>query len=275
MREITRDLETQLGPDTGDLSMRFGLNSGPVTAGLLRGDRSRFQLFGDTVNTAARMESTGKPGRIQISQSTADALRRSGKQHWLEAREDLVSAKGKGILKTFWLTPRVDRAYNADGPYSDGDEEDALQIDFAGKLADQLMKHEREIEWVSELIRDCVREIVARRATKSGKVLKPTDELPKYRVKNRVPLDEVVDIIKMPAFDAKAANSEAFAVKIPENVSRLIREYISIVSISTKPKELFLDRLDFFLTTQFPKNLSRLPLPTRRTHFITLNMLVT
>lgn len=36
---------------TGDLSMRFGLNSGPVTAGLLRGQQSRFQLFGDTVNT--------------------------------------------------------------------------------------------------------------------------------------------------------------------------------------------------------------------------------
>lgn len=49
LREVTRDLETQLGPDTGELSMRFGLNSGHVTAGLLRGDRSRFQLFGDTV----------------------------------------------------------------------------------------------------------------------------------------------------------------------------------------------------------------------------------
>ena len=95
MREITRDLETQLGPDTGELSMRFGLNTGPVTAGLLRGDRSRFQLFGDTVNTAARMESTGSSGKIQCSQTTAEALTRSGKEHWLEARADLVSAKGK------------------------------------------------------------------------------------------------------------------------------------------------------------------------------------
>jgi Adenylate and Guanylate cyclase catalytic domain len=51
MKDIVDHLEVTLGPDTADLSLRIGLNSGPTTAGVLRGDKSRFQLFGDTVNT--------------------------------------------------------------------------------------------------------------------------------------------------------------------------------------------------------------------------------
>jgi class 3 adenylate cyclase len=51
LKVVIRELEVTLGPDTADLSMRFGLHSGPVTAGVLRGDRARFQVFGDTVNT--------------------------------------------------------------------------------------------------------------------------------------------------------------------------------------------------------------------------------
>jgi len=51
MNSLLHSLEVELGPDTAELGMRFGLHSGPVTAGVLRGERARFQLFGDTVNT--------------------------------------------------------------------------------------------------------------------------------------------------------------------------------------------------------------------------------
>jgi class 3 adenylate cyclase len=74
MRSLTKKLELTLGPDTSDLSLCIGMHSGPVTGGVLRGERSRFQLFGDTMNTASRMESTSIKGRIQLSQDTTDLL---------------------------------------------------------------------------------------------------------------------------------------------------------------------------------------------------------
>ena len=47
MNRLTKALEVTLGPDTADLGLRIGLHSGPVTGGVLRGARARFQLFGD------------------------------------------------------------------------------------------------------------------------------------------------------------------------------------------------------------------------------------
>jgi len=103
MESLVQTLEPRLGTGTSSLSLRIGLNSGPVMGGVLRGEKARFQLFGDTINTASRMESTGKKGRIQVSQDTADLLVEAGKESWVNPRADKVIAKGKGEMQTYWI----------------------------------------------------------------------------------------------------------------------------------------------------------------------------
>jgi class 3 adenylate cyclase len=103
MKRVFQELDQVCG-DTDDLSMRFGIHSGPVTAGVLRGKKSRFELFGDTINTGSRIESTSIPGMIQISQTTANYLIDAGLSDWFEPRDDKVQAKGKGELQTYWLS---------------------------------------------------------------------------------------------------------------------------------------------------------------------------
>ncbi|CAB9507389.1 Receptor-type guanylate cyclase gcy [Seminavis robusta] len=123
---VTQELAGKLGEDTMDLAMRVGVNSGSTTAGVLRGEKGRFQLFGDTVNTAARMESNGVKNRIQVSQATADELIKAGKGGWLIPRKESVVAKGKGEMKTYFVT--VKRSNNTASVVSDpiGDSSSAM-----------------------------------------------------------------------------------------------------------------------------------------------------
>lgn len=51
------------------------------------------------------MESNGEGNMIQVSQATADLLEQAGKKAWLNRREDLIVAKGKGSMQTYWLDP--------------------------------------------------------------------------------------------------------------------------------------------------------------------------
>ena len=82
------------------LPIRIGLASGPVVGGVIGQQRILFDLWGDTVNTAARMQSTGVPGRIQVSEST---VARTSERFEFEAR--IVDVKGLGSLTTYLLLP--------------------------------------------------------------------------------------------------------------------------------------------------------------------------
>ena len=83
------------------LQARIGIHTGPIVAGVIGTHKFVYDVWGDTVNTASRMESHSLAGRIQISAATRAAL---GNRFELEPR-GMVDIRGKGMMETYFLKP--------------------------------------------------------------------------------------------------------------------------------------------------------------------------
>jgi PAS domain S-box-containing protein len=89
--------------NSGDpIQLRIGIHTGPVVAGVIGKKKFAYDLWGETVNLASRLQTQGLPGEIQVSSSIYDHLRPN---YWLESRGSLL-VRGYGELSTYWLRGR-------------------------------------------------------------------------------------------------------------------------------------------------------------------------
>lgn len=99
--EMLREVAKVRAPNSGALSIRIGVHAGPVTAGVIGESKFTFDVWGDTVNVASRMESSGVAGQIQVTDAVAAAL---ANIYSFDGPE-FVHIKGKGLTRVWRLNP--------------------------------------------------------------------------------------------------------------------------------------------------------------------------
>eukprot|EP00980_Cylindrotheca_fusiformis_P020171 scaffold7242_cov137-Cylindrotheca_fusiformis.AAC.7 len=245
MKEITLKLEVTLGPDTGDLDLRTGIHSGQVTAGVLRGERSRFQLFGDTMNTAARMEQSGERNRIQLSEDSAGMLSEAGLAQWIMPRSRKIYVEGKGDMQTYWLRKAKARKPKVSDLKSDmstlaesgetGEESDSLEdieLGFKSDHKEGMSKIERLVDWNVEVLVPLLQQIIASRGGVVNDIATLSNVEQQIGKGGGTVLDEFTPIIPLKRFEAEDLRTRRSpsSINIGDEAKSQLRSYLSQIA---------------------------------------------
>ena len=240
MNYLVSDLEVKLGPGTSNLAMRFGLHSGSVTAGVLRGDGLRFQLFGDTLDMSEEMEKHGERNKIHISEETANLLRKAGKSHWLQARPSKVHVRAKGELQTYFVFPKTSDASSTSQSSVDGSDGNPsmsnhhLNIHAPNRMDgaedDDVMdaKTQRLVDWNVQILSRLLKLIVARRqaCAWSKEIPEAVSEDALMGNNGTTVLDEVKEIVSLPKYIATETEVNPDDVELSQDVLQQLNTFV-------------------------------------------------
>lgn len=165
----------------------------------------------------------------------------AGKESWITPREDLVSAKGKGQIQTYWVTVKTQRASSSNDP--EGDDRSQKSTDSAPRAAkkpaevpknvfelrplSQNRKLIRLIDWQTDILARLLKPIVAQRDRKSASKFVSDPE--KALAKGDCVLDEVVETLVLPKFDGLKNNVNPNSIELSPALLSQLRDYVSTI----------------------------------------------
>lgn len=174
-------------------------------------------------------------GRIQVSKETADLLIAAGKDYWLTPREDEINAKGKGILKTYWL--KLLKSKKTAGSVSSG----ASGSDNVRLLEDLEISETASAEltcrvnWMTDLLTSHLQQILAHRASRPQK--KPKLDVTLNTSDNLIAINEVVEVIQILPTDVTATvhkEVDPNSIKVDPLVVDQLQAYVTAIALMYK-----------------------------------------